>query len=149
MKNPKNLLFVIFLLVCLGFTCYQTYLQFREYVGNEDNASIEYRNFNLEEKDQYPTFTICFMFLQRGDHFDGSHLSFQANNITPSLYNSFLIGEENDDPKYDKIVYDDVVSNTDCVDPASSIFFQNLKFLSGNFGKSKRNDILRMIREFL
>ena len=96
---------------CLGFTCYETYIQFREYVRNGDNASIEYRNFNLEEKDQYPTFTICFIFLERGDNFDSGHASFQANNVTPSLYHSFLVGDEEDDPKYYQIVYDDVVSN--------------------------------------
>ena len=105
----ENVSFIIFLLICLGLTSYVTYVQFLEYLKNEDTASIEYRKFNLEEKDLYPTFTLCFWPIQLGAHFDGNHYSFIRNNITPSLYGSFLIGDEDDDPKYDQIVYEDVV----------------------------------------
>ena len=107
MKVFENQLFLIFLLICFGLTCYETYIQLSEYVKNEDNAFIEYRNFNLEEKDTYPTFTICFL----GDFFNNDHQSFTTNNITPSTYGSFLVGFEDEDPKYDKILYDDVSLN--------------------------------------
>ena len=103
----KNKLFVIFLLICFGLTCYETYIQLSEYVRNEDNAFIEYRNFNLEEKDTYPTFTICFL----GDFFNNDHQSFTTNNITPATYGWFLMGYEDDDPKYDQILYEDVSLN--------------------------------------
>ena len=53
MKVFENLSIFIFGVICFGFTCYQTYKQFREYIRNEDTASIEYRNFNQEEKDEY------------------------------------------------------------------------------------------------
>ena len=107
MKEFKNKLFVIFLSICFGLTCYETYIQLSEYVKNEDNAFIEYRNFNLEEKDTYPTFTICFL----GNFFNNDHQSFTTNNITPATYGSFLMGYEDEDPKYDKILYDDVSLN--------------------------------------
>ena len=112
MQVIENVLYIIFLSICLSFTCYQTYVQFSDYVKNEDTASIEYRKFNLEEKDQYPTYSICFgSYGKPEEHFDESHPSFTNHNITPSLYGSFLMGNETDDPKYDQIVYDDVISN--------------------------------------
>ena len=110
MEVIENIVFVIFLSTCLGLTCFQTYVQFSEYVKNEDTASIEYRKFNLEGKDLYPTYSICFYGVPE-EHFDESHPSFTNHNITPSLYGSFLLGNEDDDPKYDQIVYDDVISS--------------------------------------
>ena len=108
----ENVSIKIFLAICLGLTSYVTYVQFREYLKNEDIASIQYRKFNLEEKDMYPTFTVCFWPLQIGANFDNNHVSFIRNNITPSSYGSFLIGEEDDDPKYDQIIDEDVISST-------------------------------------
>ena len=141
MKSVENIFLMICISFCLGFTCYETYLQFREYVRNEDNASIEYRNFNLEEKDQYPTFTICFIFLECGGQFDSGHESFQANNITPSLYNSFLTGEEEDDPKYDQIVYDEVVSNmiNSYVTRFESLGFNGSEFYMSTYDDTNKN----------
>ena len=60
MEVIENILFVTFLSTCLGLTFYQTYVQFNEYVKNEDTAAIEYRKFNDKEKDLYPTYSICF-----------------------------------------------------------------------------------------
>ena len=85
MKTFENLSILIFAVICFGLACYETYKQFREYIRNEDTASIEYRNFNLEEKDEYPTFSICFRALQFGENFDSSHPSFTSYNITPSF----------------------------------------------------------------
>ena len=45
--------------MCLCMACYMTYLQFSYYLSNGDLASISYRKFNTEEKDEYPTLTIC------------------------------------------------------------------------------------------
>ena len=98
MEVIDNVLFIIFLSTCLALTCYQTYLQFSEYVKNEDTASIEYRKFNLEEKDLYPTYSICLWGTPE-EHFDERHPSFTNRNITPSSYGSFLIGKEDDDPQ--------------------------------------------------
>ena len=110
MEVIENVLFITFLSTCLGLTCYQTYLQFSEYVKNEDTASIEYRKFNDEEKDLYPTYSICF-YGSPELHFDERRPSFTNHNITPSSYGSFLKGNEDDDPKYDRIVFNDVISN--------------------------------------
>ena len=37
-----------------------TYLQFSYYLSNRDLVAISYRKYNTEEKDEYPTFTLCF-----------------------------------------------------------------------------------------
>ena len=36
------------------------YVQLDYYMKNDDSASISYQVFNNQEKDEYPTFTICF-----------------------------------------------------------------------------------------
>ena len=96
MEVIENVLFAIFLSIWLGLTCYQ----FNEYVKNEDTAAIEYRKFNDKEKDLYPTYSICFIsYGKPGEHFDESHPSFTNHNITPALYSSFLIGNEDDEAK--------------------------------------------------
>ena len=41
-------------------TIYMAYLQLKYYLANEDLISMSYRPFNNEEKDEYPTLTICF-----------------------------------------------------------------------------------------
>ena len=47
------------LVICVIVTFYFTTLQFQYFVSNDDIASISIRKFNLEPKDQYPTYTIC------------------------------------------------------------------------------------------
>ena len=144
MKVFENLPILIFAVICFGLACYETYKQFREYIRNEDTASIEYRNFNLEEKDQYPTFSICFRSLQFGENFDAGHPSFTSYNITPSLYGWFLMGYEDDDPKYDQIVYDDVSATIlhNYVTRFDSLGTNGSHFLSftDNTGNENRNE---------
>ena len=50
----------LFFILCLVLSCYMAYLQLKDYMKNEDSASISYQVFNNQEKDEYPTFTICF-----------------------------------------------------------------------------------------
>ena len=48
-----------FQLFCVCLVLYLTYQQFLEYVKNQDSSSVSYRTFNEEEKDVYPTYSIC------------------------------------------------------------------------------------------
>ena len=95
----KTCLYRFILLICLFGTGYMTYLQFKYYLHNEDLASISYPKFNKEEKDEYPTFSLCFMgFKDKEELFDESHAVFSSNNITRKSYSDYLRGVENDYP---------------------------------------------------
>ena len=59
MRGLENCLSRLCLLLCLFSTGYMTYLQFKYYLNNEDLSSILYREFNNEEKDEYPVFSVC------------------------------------------------------------------------------------------
>ena len=49
----------VFQCFCISLVVYMTYKQFLEYQKNEDSSSVSYRNFNQEERDVYPSFSIC------------------------------------------------------------------------------------------
>ena len=49
----------IFQFLCITLVLYMTYKQFLEYQKNEDSSSVSYRNFNQDERDVYPSFSIC------------------------------------------------------------------------------------------
>ena len=102
----------ICLLVCLCSTGYMTYLQFKYYLNNDDLASISYRKFNKEEKDEYPTFSICFGDYENGNIFQQSHDAFTSNNITPKSYRDYLSGSVKDYPdQFNTIKFDDVIKD--------------------------------------
>ena len=73
-------------------------------------ASISYRIFNNEEKDEYPTFSICFVGYRYGGIFHQSHNLFNSNNVTRESYYGYLMGHGKDYPTDSNTVeYDDVV----------------------------------------
>ena len=57
--QTKQFLEVPFFLVCSSLTVYFVRLQFLSFISNEDVASISYRHFNKEGRDEYPEFTLC------------------------------------------------------------------------------------------
>ena len=82
-----------------------TYLQFNYYFNNDDVASISYRDFNEEEKDGYPTITLCLSDMKEsGKIFNETHAVFNSNSVTPLLYEKFLKG--NQKIKFEKINFD-------------------------------------------
>ena len=105
--------YTICLLVCLCSTAYMTYLQFKYYLDNDDLASISYRTFNKEEKDEYPTFSICFQdHEEEGKIFQQSHDAFTSNNITPESYSDYLSGSvKNYADQFNSIKFDDVIKD--------------------------------------
>ena len=82
-------------------------------------ASISYRIFNNEEKDEYPGFSICFMG-SGGRIFDRSHDVFNSNNVTRGSYYWYLKGGRGRDinlygkdypAQFTTIEFEDVVWN--------------------------------------
>ena len=48
-----------FQITCIWLVLFMVYQQFKLYMNNEDSSSVSYRAFNQEEKDLYPSFSIC------------------------------------------------------------------------------------------
>ena len=106
MKLLEKCLYRFCLVICISSAVYMTYLQFKYYLNNEDLASISYRKFNTEEKDEYPTISICLS--NYGGHiFKQDHDVFKSINVTRQ---SYLLGYSNDDlDLFSGIAFDDVV----------------------------------------
>ena len=106
----KSILRIFFFLVCIAITGYFAYLQFLYYIRNDDFASINYRNFNDKEKDEYPIFTFCFRSIYPNTIFKKE--AFIEYNITAKSYEKYLSGVPEDanhilaDIKYDEVVFD-------------------------------------------
>ena len=49
----------IFQLFCIILVVYMIYQQILEYQKNEDSTSVSYRSFNQDERDLYPSYSIC------------------------------------------------------------------------------------------
>ena len=94
--------------ICLASACYMTYLQFLYFLDNEDVVSISYQKFNKEEKDEYPSFSICLVGY-KGEIFKSSFYTFESTNVTLESYQSYLLGDLEDYlPQLSAIRFDDV-----------------------------------------
>lgn len=85
MRGLEGCLNGLCLLFCLLSTGYVTYLQFKYYLNNEDLSSISYREFNDEEKDQYP------IFRDLKDKFSNNPMRFSSHtmsrgNLTATIF---------------------------------------------------------------
>ena len=99
-----------FLLLCSAMAIYLVVLQLKNYLANEDLISMSYRRFNSEEKDEYPTLTICFDGY-RGAIFDGSDDIFDQGNASAGTYQRYINGRPNYNKSsfdYNSINYDEV-----------------------------------------
>ena len=106
MRLLETCLYRFVLLICMCCTGYMIYLQLEYYLNNEDMASISYRIFNDEEKDEYPSFSICFKGI-RGEIFNKSHDVFNSNIVTREHYYGYLTGYKKDNNSQ-IIEFDDV-----------------------------------------
>ena len=70
-KSFKSVLKVFFSLTCFFLAGYMTFLQFQAYFANEDSSVVTYKEFNQDNTNVYPTFTICFQG-HRGEIFRNS-----------------------------------------------------------------------------
>ena len=106
----KSVLRIFFFLVCIAITGYFAHLQFLYYIRNDDVASINYRNFNDKERDEYPIFTLCFRSIYQNTIFKKE--AFIDYNMTSKAYEKYLSGIPEDgnhilaNIKYDDVVFD-------------------------------------------
>ena len=96
------------LIICVSSAFYMTYLQFKYYLNNEDLASISYQKFNNEEKDEYPTISICISG-PAGWMFKPSNDDFKSTNATAASYSKYLRGLLKEYPaEFSDIKFDDI-----------------------------------------
>ena len=108
MRFVETCLYRLSLFACLLSAFYMTYLQFKYYLNNEDMASISYRKFNKEERDEYPSISICLAGY-RGKLFTRSQDIFNSTNATREAYQSFLSGIQGQYPaQFSTVKYDDL-----------------------------------------
>ena len=84
----------LFQIGCIVLAMFMTYEQFLQYSKNEDSSSVSFRGFNYEERDVYPTFSICMhstkgAILKRSPNFEGLDTPTGQN-----MYHKMLIGNE-------------------------------------------------------
>ena len=79
---------------CIILVVYSSYEQFIEYLKNEDSSSVSFRKFNQDERDIYPTYSICMHSSK------GAILKVKPNNFENDShlgidkYHKMLIGKE-------------------------------------------------------
>ena len=128
MRLFKTFLYRVCQLLCLCSAAYMTYMQFQHYLKNEDFASISYRKFNNEEKDEYPSFTVCLVGL-RGQIFTQFYDVFNTVNYTTESYSKYLNGFLEDYPaEFGAMKFGDVVLDI----KGSYLLWANGNFLEGS-----------------
>ena len=83
-----------FQITCIWLVLFMVYQQFKLYIHNEDSSSLSYRAFNQDEKDLYPTFSIC-LHSKEGGIFKPKYAKNGYGNImTLGKYHEILLGYE-------------------------------------------------------
>ena len=108
MRFVETCLYRLSLFTCLLSACYMTYLQFKYYLNNEDFTSISYRKFNKEERDEYPSISICLAGY-RGKLFTRSQDILNSTNATREAFHNFLSGFQEQHPaQFSNFKFDDI-----------------------------------------
>ena len=94
----------IFQCFCITLVIYMTYKQFLEYQKNEDSSSVSYRNFNQDERDVYPSFSIC-LHSTKGSILKPKFSKHGRDEI--DKFHKMLIGRENLDKSFKQINYEE------------------------------------------
>ena len=74
---------------------YMSFLQLKNYLGNEDLASISFRKFEPSSSPQYPTFTMCISGItgKDGRHFKSDSSAWHFAQTDMLSYTRYLMGE--------------------------------------------------------
>ena len=74
---------------------YMSFLQLKNYLGNEDLASISFRKFEPSSSPQYPTFTMCISGItgKDGRHFKSDSSAWKFAQTDRLSYTRYLMGE--------------------------------------------------------
>ena len=90
----------IFQTFCIVLVIYMVYQQILEYQKNEDSTSVSYRNFNQDERDLYPSYSIC-MHSTKGAILNGkSFSSGKPDSLEIDELHKMLIGRKKLDDKF-------------------------------------------------
>ena len=90
----------IFQMFCIGLVIYMVYQQILEYQKNEDSTSVSYRNFNQDERDLYPSYSIC-MHSTKGAILNGKLSSSEKpDSLEIDKLHKMLIGRKKLDDKF-------------------------------------------------
>ena len=125
MKMLETIALKLFQLFCIFLVLLLTYQQFWAYLSNQDSSSVSYRKFNVEEKDIYPTFSICLYSNNGGILKQDSKLFGMKGSEGVDLYHNMLIGHENVTSDLKKIEFDK--SCVDILDEFVDISFSHTK----------------------
>jgi hypothetical protein len=99
----------VFQFVCIIFVVYMIYGQFMEYLENEDSSSVSFRKFNQDQRDVYPTYSICMHSAK------GAILKVQPKNLEKEthlgidIYHNILIGKEKVHKRFKDIKFENNV----------------------------------------
>lgn len=96
---------LLFKLTCFTLTGRMIYVQFHDYVENEDSSSVSYKTFNDDKDEAHPTFSICVA----GE--DGEIFKESLKTSYKSYFN-YLVGEETNASILRDLLFDEVAINT-------------------------------------
>ena len=84
-----------FLVLCLVMAGYMSFLQLKNYLDNEDLASISFRKFEPSSSPQYPTFTMCISGItgKDGRHLKSDSSAWKFAQTDMLSYTRYLMGE--------------------------------------------------------
>ena len=82
----KGIVRKTYLILCLSIVLYMGIEQKVKFLKNEDSSSLEWKRFHKDEKDNYPTFSICFRHI-----YDENKIK-DSLNITAQTYKEILYG---------------------------------------------------------
>ena len=143
LDKPQILYTKLFQIGCIILTVIMTYEQFLKYSKNEDSSSVSFRGFNHEEKDVYPTFSLC-MHSTEGAIMKGSP-DFEGSG-TPTgveMYQKMLTGNEELRKEFHAFEFND--NTVDVLDDFVSTFVSYTKqghqidHWTSHQGKNKSN----------
>ena len=98
-------LYIFWALCCITATIFTVTLQCLSYFEDEDVTRLEYKRFQEDVKDLYPSIGFCFTMPIREER-----LRHYGLNVTPQAYSDFLTGKSLNEEML-KIDYDDVIQH--------------------------------------
>ena len=134
----------LFQIGCIVLAMFMTYEQFLKYSKNEDSSSVSFRGFNYEEKDVYPTFSLCMhstegAVMKRSPDFEGSG----TPGTGVEMYQKMLTGNKELHKEFHAFDFDD--NTVDVLDDFVSMFVsytkqgQQIDHWTSHQGKNRSN----------
>ena len=111
-----------FQLMCLAIFLVLVGFQVRSYIENKDSSTVSYRQFNHEERDLYPTVSLCLQSREGRIFNKGSNSQpYAMGQDWGKLYQEMLLGNVNASMEYENISYRN--ATWDLFDDFVEVFF--------------------------